>query len=180
MFSLPRSSQKKRSEHGLSGRVLAYFACLIVCCGLLPVSADAVEEKTVRVGLFSRENYHVVDADGVHRGYDYEYLMKIASYTGWNYEFVEGTWDECLSMLERGEIDLMGGVEKNEQRMKTMRFADVPTLYAAACLLQDGTSGTYAYEDFEAFDGMRIGAMRGSSINEALRRYSAERTSPTN
>lgn len=92
-------------------RICGGFLCfLIICLFVMPMTAHAAESKTVRVGFYSRENYHTVDENGVHSGYAYEYLMKIASYTGWNYEFIPGTLDECLDMLERGEIDLLTGI----------------------------------------------------------------------
>lgn len=43
-------------------------------------------------------------------GYSYEYLQKLASYTGWKYEYVYGEWDELFEKLKDGEIDLMAEV----------------------------------------------------------------------
>ena len=60
---------------------------------LLPCSVSASEsaEKVVRVGVFE-ETYNTVNEDGERNGYGYEYLQKIAGYTGWTYEYVEADW----------------------------------------------------------------------------------------
>ena len=42
--------------------------------------------------------------------------MKIAAYTGWNYEYVRGSWPDLLRMLEAGEIDLMSDVSYTPER----------------------------------------------------------------
>ncbi|MDO5418104.1 MAG: EAL domain-containing protein, partial [Lachnospiraceae bacterium] len=150
---------------------------LFICMLMVPFSAYAKENGesgTVRVGLYRQEGYHMVDENGEHSGYDYEYLMRIAKCTGWNYEFVEGTWDECITMLEDGEIDLLGGIKKNEGRPDRMHFADIPSMYTSNCLLQLVENGTYAYEDFEDFDGMRIGVLEGSTLIDSLEDYGTE------
>lgn len=56
-----------------------------------------------------------VDEQGNYSGYTYEYLEEIAQYTGWVMSRqVEGGLNESLltlmDMLEKGEIDLMGGM----------------------------------------------------------------------
>ena len=54
------------------------------------------------------------DENGNRYGYTYDYLMQIAQYNDWEYEFVEakGDLNEQLTtltkQLEDGEIDLLG------------------------------------------------------------------------
>ena len=56
------------------------------------------------------------------RGYGYEYLQKVASYTGWQYEYVYGTWDELYEKLVNGEIDLMASIAySKEARIESFR-----------------------------------------------------------
>lgn len=153
-------------------RVLA--AALMICLLKLlgPGSVWAKENETLRVGLYSKPGYHTVDEEGVHSGYDYEYLNRIAEDTGWEYEYVPGTWEECLDRLKSGEIDLLTGLEWTAEREREMAFPVVPTLLVSACLLQTEEAKPCAYEDFDAFEGKRIGTVSGSSMMAVLQEYS--------
>ena len=160
---------KKRIRFGI------WILCLcMVCITAYSLPVQSEEKETVRVGFCSKEGYHTVDEFGIHSGYDYEYLTEIAKYTGWEYEFVEGTWEECLAMLERGEIDLLGNVEKNSAREQNMKFSSIPSLCFFSCLLKRSGDAHLAYEDYDAFDGMTIGTVKGASINDALQKYAGE------
>lgn len=99
------------------------FLFLIVCftcIGVQKVEGAEEKGKTIRVAYPIQEGLTMVDEDGSYSGYTYEYLMEIAQYTGWNYDFVqiEGGIDEQLSvmmeMLKEGELDLMGGMYLDE------------------------------------------------------------------
>lgn len=159
----------KRSSHWLGRTIL-----LMVCAAVLSIPACAESEETIRVGVYNKDSYHVIDDQNRNSGYDYEYLREIAEYTGWKYAFVEGSWQECVAMLESGEIDLLGGVEMQADRLETMCFASQPSAYSASCLLIDCDSDRYAYEDYAAFDGIRIGIMSESTYAGKLEKYSQE------
>ncbi len=67
--------------------------------------------------------------DRLQRGYGYEYLQKVASYTGWRYEYVYGTWDKLFEKLVNGEIDLMASIAYNKARSEEILYPDVKFLY---------------------------------------------------
>ena len=83
-----------------SRRFSALLLCLFVMAASLPAPvARATEpEKTVRVGWYD-SSYNTVDQYGRRSGYAYEYQLKIAAYTGWTYEYVNGSWSDLLQML---------------------------------------------------------------------------------
>ena len=103
-------------------RMGGLLLALALAIGLArPAFAAARQEGvTIRVGFPIQKGLTQIDEQGVLSGYTYEYLQEIAQYTGWNYEFVrlEGTADEQLiqmmDMLEKGELDLMGGMVLND------------------------------------------------------------------
>ena len=68
------------------------------------------ESRLIRVGWFESDGYFEKDQNNNLIGFGVDYLNAIASYTGWKYEYVEGTRKECLTMLQNGEIDLMSPV----------------------------------------------------------------------
>lgn len=70
---------------------------------MLPIIAHAQSSgKTVRVGWFGQP-FHMMDTFGRRSGYAYEYQQKIAAYTGWTYDYVEGSWPELFQMLVDGK-----------------------------------------------------------------------------
>lgn len=102
---------KKKRRWGL-----ILVAAVLLITGMAPADNMEAKERTVRVAYPIQSKLTDVDENGIYSGYTYEYLEEIAQYTGWNYEFVQvpGTVDESLTtlleMLERGEVDLMGGM----------------------------------------------------------------------
>ena len=50
------------------------------------------------------------------KGYAYDYQQDLAAYTGWKYEYVEGSWPELMQMLKDGEIDLLSDVSITPER----------------------------------------------------------------
>lgn len=139
---------------------------------VLPIYAD--QTQTIKVGIFNRDGYHIVYEDGTHGGYDYEYLQEIAKYTGWKYEFYEGSWTDCRNALEEGKIDLLGGVAKNAERENDFLFADSSSITTTSCLVALSSS-EYSYDDFGALEGTRVGVVRDASMNDDLRLFALEK-----
>ena len=108
-------------------RAPALLLCLLLCAALLvPLTAGALGAgKTVRVGWYD-SSYNTVDSSGRRSGYAYEYQVKLSAYTGWNYEYISGSWSELLEMLERGEIDLMSDVSYTDERAGLMLYPSLP------------------------------------------------------
>ena len=130
---------------------------------LMPVTACAQDnEKVVRVGWYESP-FNQTDEFGRRSGYAYEYQEKIAAYTGWNYEYVEGSWPELLQMLIDGEIDLMSDVSYTDERSENMLFSELPmgSEEYFVFVAPDSESGISS-EDLSSFTGKRIGVNKGS------------------
>lgn len=149
---------------------------IMVSCGF-DVKVKATQ-KTIRVGWPEQEGLSSRDEDGNPQGYTYDYLMEIAQYTGWNYEFVsvEGEIDEQLTelmkQLEEGKIDLLGAMSNNEA---TQAQYDLPSesygsVYNVIAVLDD-------YADVDEYNlnrqkSLRIGvAERAETRREKLKQY---------
>ena len=143
-------------------RIASLLLCAALLALLLPFAAQAQDGgKTVRVGWYE-SSYNTVDPSGRRSGYAYEYQMKLASYTGWKYEYVAGSWSELLQMLIDGEIDLMSDVSHTAEREKKMLFPNLPM----------GTEEYYVFTapgnqeidpgDFTTLNGKRIGVNKDS------------------
>jgi two-component system sensor histidine kinase EvgS len=119
--------------------------------------AIAAGGKTVRVGWYLVDGLHNIDKDGQASGYDYEYLKAIAQYTGWKYEFVPGTWDECLSRLEKGEIDILGCVDYSKERVGKIDYSEDYAGMGGSRLVCRKSDRRFAYNDYAALRGKKIG-----------------------
>ena len=141
--------------------------CLVlIVLFLLPVSAPAEapaekEQKVVRVGWYETPFNHK-DAFGRRTGYAYEYQRKIAAYTGWKYEYIEGNWPELLQMLKDGRIDLMSDVSYVEERTEYMLYASLPMGEELYYLYVNPGETGISPEDISTLDGKTVGATKGS------------------
>ena len=141
-------------------RYCCMLLCIFVCIALVPVSASAkeAESKTVRVGWYEG-TYNTTGANGERSGYSYEYQQSVAAHTGWTYEYVKASWSELLKMLENGEIDLMGGVSRTDERADTMLFSELPMGEDKYYLYADTSSTDISAADFTTLNGKRIGML---------------------
>ena len=150
-------------------KLLCFPLCLsIVMSVLMPgyTYAQKTDPKIVRVGWYESA-FHSTDSFGRMSGYGYEYQQRIASYTGWNYEYVEGSWSELFEMLVAGEIDLLSDVSYTPERGEKI-------LYSAEAM---GSEDYHVFiapdnteirpDDFSTLNGKRVGVNK-SSIQEQL------------
>lgn len=139
---------------------LLFFAVMAVFCPSLTVHAQE-SGKTVRVGWYESA-FHHTDGFGRRSGYGYEYQQRISTYTGWNYEYVEGSWPELLEMLLAGDIDLLSDVSYTEERADKI-------LYSA---LEMGSEDYHVFispdnteirpDDFSTLNGKVVGVNKNS------------------
>lgn len=141
---------------------------MVLALAILPaVSAKAEpESETVRVGYFEQCGF-IEEEKGEYSGYAVDYLEKISYYSGWDYEFVEATPEECLTMLENGEIDLLCGVQITEEREEKYLFTHIPVGYEYTTVYVSKDKEVY-YEDYEALEGWTIGLLSGSFHSDAF------------
>lgn len=95
---------------------------LLVC---LPLQALATESKVVRVGWYDG-GYNITGPSGERSGYGYDFQQTVAAYTGWRYEYVNGSSVELLEKLQRGEIDMLNCISYTSERAQHMLFSSVP------------------------------------------------------
>ena len=117
--------------------------------------------EVVRVGWFE-SSFNSTDQLGRRSGYAYDYQQKIAAYSGWTYEYVEGSWSELLQMLTEGRIDLLADVSYTEERTEKMLFSAVPMGAEDYYLFIDPENHTISSEDYSTFNGKKVGANKGS------------------
>ena len=138
--------------------------CILLCLVLyitafsFPVSAEEAKSRTVRVGWYEG-TYNTTGPDGKKRGYSYEYQQAVAARTGWKYEYVEGSWSELMSMLKKGQIDLLGGISYAEERAASMLFSELPMGEDKYYLYVDPSNTDISASDLTTLSGKRIGML---------------------
>ena len=144
-------------------RITGVLLCLMMILSLFPAVPAAAEtqQKVVRVGWYETPFNHK-DAYGRRTGYAYEYQRKIAAYTGWRYEYVEGNWPELMEMLRSGRIDLMSDVSFTEERSREMLYASLPMGEELYFLYIDPGSRDILSEDYSTLNGKKVGVTKGS------------------
>ena len=130
-------------------------------------AAEKTEEKVVRVGWYESP-FNMIDQFGRRSGYAYEYQQKIAVYTGWSYEYVEGSWPELYQMLLNGEIDLLSDVSYTPERSELMLFGDLPMGAEEYYLFISGSNPKKIdTDDITTLNGVVVGVYK-DSVQKAL------------
>lgn len=144
-------------------RYIYILLCLILYITVLPlpVSAEEAKSRTVRVGWYEG-TYNITGSNGERRGYSYEYQQEVAAHTGWKYEYVEGSWPELMSMLKKGQIDLLGGISYAEERSTSMLFSELPMGGEKYYLYVDSSNTAISISDLSTLNGKRIGMLPDS------------------
>ena len=137
----------------------------------LTLKANAAE-KVIKIGYIEQGNF-IDENYGNYTGYGVEYLEKISEYTGWQYEYILDTWENCLSKLENGEIDLVCTAQYTEERAEKYLYSTIPLGYEYTILYADEESDIY-FEDYEAMENLRVGMLNGSYHSDAFNTASQE------
>ena len=114
------------------------------------------EMATGRVRFPIQDGITEIDVNGNYTGYTYDYLMEIAQYTDWKYEYVlvEGDIDyqltALLNMLAEGDIDLLGCMAYSDSLAKLFDYSssNYGMAYNALCVLGDSNLNNLNYSAF--------------------------------
>ena len=155
-------------------RAAALMLCTVfaLLC-LLPSAAPAeTGPKTVRVGWYDTP-FNYKDSFGRRTGYAYEYQRKIAAYTGWKYQYVEGTWPELLEMLKDGRIDLMSDISYTEARTEFLLYSNIPMGSELYYLYVSPDNTDISVEDPSTLNGKKVGVTASSVQKDFFLQWAA-------
>ena len=139
---------------------LHHLVNLLLCLCLLGCAwSTAAEARTVRVGVYANEPKIFADVNAQPSGILGELLQAIANEERWQLQTVPCAWQQCLQLLQDGEIDLLPDVAFSEERAQLMDFHQVPSLFSWSQL--------YSHEELRLqsvldLRGLRIAALEGS------------------
>ena len=142
------------------------FALLLLPAG--PVSAQTA--GPIRVGTYANEPLVFRDAGGAPQGIYIDLLKEMARKQGWTLRYVEGTWDECLQRLQRGEIDLLVAIGYSEERSRLFDFSREPVVVNWGQVYVAPRSPIRSLLDLT---GRTLAVLRGDVYYESLKRTQA-------
>ena len=178
MLSLSINKPICSGVNGMFRRAAAVLLCMVfaVLC-LLPAAAPAEsgsgESGTVRVGWFDTP-FNRKDSFGRRTGYSYEYQRKIAAYTGWKYQYVEGNWSELVQMLQEGRIDLMSDVSFKEERTESMLYSSLPMGSELYYVYVDPDNTEILIDDVTTLNGKKVGVTATSVQKDYFLKWAEE------
>ena len=149
---------------------LIFSVAFIIPIGVYAQEENQEQEKVIRVG-WHEAPYFITDQHGRRSGYSYEYLRKIASYTGWKYEYVTGSWSDLLQMLKNGEIDLMSNISFTEERARDLLYTSQPMGTEAYYIFVSPENAAIISEDYTALNGKTVGVTEGAIQTGMFRRW---------
>src|SRR5258706_187866 len=151
-------------DTGVRWLLLALLLVLLLLFAA-PVSAQAA--GPVRIGTYANEPLVFRDAGGAAQGIYIDLLEEIARKQGWTLRFVEGTWDECLQRLQRGEIDLLVAIGYSEERTRLFDFNREPVVVNWGQVYVAPRSPIRSLLDLT---GRTLAVLRGDVYYESLKR----------
>lgn len=148
--------------------------CICLLWGKTSAFATGIREsQSVKVGWFESAGYFEKDRKNNLIGFGVDYLNAVANYTGWEYEFVEGTREECLEMLQNGEIDVMSPV-RIDMELENVQISDEVIGENFGYIYKLGNNFNISYEEYSKFNQMIIGIEKGSGIEKDIVSYCKE------
>lgn len=159
------SGKRRRAKRAaaLLAAVIMAIACIAPCAAAAS-AGDSSGYETVKVGYYYSRSFQEGVGDGAMKsGYGYEYMQKIASYTGWKYKYVYGTWSDMYQQLLAGKIDMMAGIMYSDERAQQIAFPDHEMINETFYIYKNDDDDSIKCGDISSYVGKRIGVVKGQS-----------------
>lgn len=150
-------------------RTAIWLTAVALCFCVIPYPnaiAAETETQTIRIPCGINDLLYL-DEDGNPTGYCANYLNELAEINNWTYKYINCSWSDAVTMLERGELDILFPTDYMPERDDTMDFSTYVGGYTSSGLFaRDDTN--YDYENYSAYNGARIAVTPGSSNDQTL------------
>ena len=156
--------------------ILLLFLLILSGSAGIKVHAEEGSVRTVKVGFFALPGYHEIVDNTKRQGYGVDFLMLMQRYANLNYQYIgyDRTWEEMQQMLLDGEIDLLTWARKTPEREKKFAFSE-PIGSSNVQLNVRAGDGRYVAGEYEKYNGMKVGILKGSSHNAAMAEFAKQK-----
>ena len=131
--------------------------------------------KTLRIGVYLYPPYIQKTTSDTYSGFCIDLLREIARKEHWELSFKEGSWNECLNRLTKGEIDLIPLMGFSRQREKQFLFSKVGLTRHHGTLI---IGREKRYKSIEDLEGARIGLYLNGIFGELFSQLMADKSIP--
>ena len=135
------------------------LVAILLFAMILPVLTIQAAGRVVRVGVYQNEPKVFLDDHGKADGFFIELLEEIAKEEGWVLQYFPCEWEDCLTDLEAGQIDLMPDVAYSPDRDELLDFHRIP---AAESLSRVYSNPKLTINRIDQLDGKKIAILNGS------------------
>lgn len=155
-----RDNRSGNSRFRPTALVVAAVGLSVLFCWFAAGGICTAREQILKVGAYENPPKIFIDRDGGVKGFWPELTAVIAAGENWRIQYVEGTWDECLNRLERGEIDLMPDMAYTTERSNRFAFSKAPVLVSwSRIYVNKGDVSIVSVTDLQ---GKAVGVLRNS------------------
>ncbi len=162
----------KRISAGQYPRVCLFIMLALTLLITAAAYAEESEVKTVRVAWFNSDLFQEGRSeDEPKSGYGYDYLRKLTDYAPWHYEYVYGEWSELYDMLVAGEVDVMAGMSKTDERAEIMLFPERPMETDEYYLYKHSDDDSIKMGDASTFTGKKVGMQENNRTADYTRQW---------
>lgn len=147
-----------RCYKALAATGITIFAIMMSIIPMHLVQAEDTH-RVVRVAFPEADGVNETYEDGTRGGTVYDWLMEIAKYTGWEYEFVDGDVEKLLNDLDQGTVDIMGGMFKREALQELYNYPKYNAGFNYALLIYRKNDEDIKGFDYTTLNGKKIGVL---------------------
>lgn len=126
------------------------------------------QNRVIKVGVDPTAAPHeIIDENGKISGISGNYLDIIAEKLNIEFEWAgSNNWEEALSMMQAGEVDILSSVATNPARREYLLFTDI---YSISPNVIFSIRGGQVFGNIDSLSGYKIAQIKDYSINEFLR-----------
>jgi len=125
---------------------LLFFSMVLIPCLFLSNPSKGAPLQ-LRVGAYEMAPKIFTDENGDWVGFWPDIVQYIAGKEGWTIDYVEGTWTECLTRLENGEIDVMVDVAFSRERNLLYDFNNITVFSNYGVIYARETGLIFGFDD---------------------------------
>jgi len=153
-----------------SKKIFIILLSAIILLGILKVgTVFADSSKKVKVAFFDDRPYFTsMDEQGKKSGYAYDYLQMLSSYTGWEYEYVYGSYNDLYKEFVNGEIDIFPFISKTPENEQKMLFPKYNMGNVVCRLYTLDSQKDIVYNDYNSGEAITIGVTAQNVLNEGF------------
>ena len=165
-------------NHRVSSGLRLHRAAMLFCLALSLLSgalfgAEKTPRKTVRIAYQEFNRQMMVDEHNRPvAGYAYDYIQTVATYAGWNVDFVPcSSFADSVRLLRAGKVDLIYEISPTPERAKEMLFPTEPMGYEYYYLYTTERNTSIAAGDYNSMHGKKVGVTKGTILPELLKQW---------